>query len=964
MYQQPRLFYLRIVALLAFCAHPLLGGVVMYRSVGGGPSVPLPGPNFIIPANFGRQKGGNLFESFSQFNLNSSQSATFTGPANVQNILARVTSGGPSSIDGRISSDIQGANLFFMNPAGVLFGQHAQLDVSGSFAVTTANYLNLVGGGRFNANLGGGDVLTSAPVSAFGFLNSTPGGVSITGSTLNVTSQKSFSAVAGDITMNGGRISGAGSRVNLVSVKSAGEAKLDATALATDLNSAIDVTQFTAMGKIDITSKARIISAPIISEKDKTSGLGGPVFIRAGTFLLENDSLINSTSVDGSLNKDGSVNRVNEVSKIDVRAHDVQILGSKVAAPTFGTADAGQVTIAADSLLIDGQGKSTTGLLALAVNLPSGPPVSGTGGHITVTAAKVTITNSGEIGAFSAGTGGGGTINITAHDSLLIDGKGVIGPGLSAGIFADARNGKGGDITVTATAGDVEIKNGGEISTGTFGEGNGGTVTVIADSIDIDGTGSKDDLIPSNNPLINFSVFHGTGILALGYGGGDGGSIDVHARSLSVVGGGQIAAGAFGEGNGGMVTVTADSLLIDGTGAVGNVLFGTGIFTDAEPSVVSDASGNVSIFGTSAKAGRIIVRATTNLTVTSGGEISSDSHGKELSFHGHGDAGNVSVQAANATITAGGQIAASTFGAGDGGSVEVTAKNSLVIHGSDSGLFAVAGFAGLANSGHGGDVVVSAGDLSLQNRGAISAASFTSADAGSVKLNLGTLSLDSGSSISSANSSTNNSSANTGDGKAGSVTINTTGPVTVKHGSSISTSSTVGDAGTIELTSGGEIKLKDQSRITASAGVNGGDITITAPGQLVYLADSSVTATAGSTGSSGTGGNITIDHPQFIVASNSLISANATVGTAGNVYLNSDFLFSSNSTIFATGTINITAPTLDLGAQLITLPNSLLSAANQLQERCTTLLQGDFSSFISIGRGGTEPAPEELQEAF
>ncbi len=1001
MYQQPRLFYLRIVALLAFCAHPLLGGVVMYRSVGGGPSVPLPGPNFIIPANFGRQKGGNLFESFSQFNLNSSQSATFTGPANVQNILARVTSGGPSSIDGRISSDIQGANLFFMNPAGVLFGQHAQLDVSGSFAVTTANYLNLVGGGRFNANLGGGDVLTSAPVSAFGFLNSTPGGVSITGSTLNVTSQKSFSAVAGDITMNGGRISGAGSRVNLVSVKSAGEAKLDATALATDLNSAIDVTQFTAMGKIDITSKARIISAPIISEKDKTSGLGGPVFIRAGTFLLENDSLINSTSVDGSLNKDGSVNRVNEVSKIDVRAHDVQILGSKVAAPTFGTADAGQVTIAADSLLIDGQGKSTTGLLALAVNLPSGPPVSGTGGHITVTAAKVTITNSGEIGAFSAGTGGGGTINITAHDSLLIDGKGVIGPGLSAGIFADARNGKGGDITVTATAGDVEIKNGGEISTGTFGEGNGGTVTVIADSIDIDGTGSKDDLIPSNNPLINFSVFHGTGILALGYGGGDGGSIDVHARSLSVVGGGQIAAGAFGEGNGGMVTVTADSLLIDGTGAVGNVLFGTGIFTDAEPSVVSDASGNVSIFGTSAKAGRIIVRATTNLTVTSGGEISSststdgnggtvsvtagslsvdgsgtgifadtkpflfvDSHGKELSFHGHGDAGNVSVQAANATITAGGQIAASTFGAGDGGSVEVTAKNSLLIHGSDSGLFAVAGFAGLLSSGTGGDVGVKAGDLSLQNSGAISAASFTSADAGSVKLNLGTLSLDSGSSISSANSSTNNSSANTGDGKAGSVTINTTGPVTVKHGSSISTSSTVGDAGTIELTSGGEIKLKDQSRITASAGVNGGDITITAPGQLVYLADSSVTATAGSTGSSGTGGNITIDHPQFIVASNSLISANATVGTAGNVYLNSDFLFSSNSTIFATGTINITAPTLDLGAQLITLPNSLLSAANQLQERCTTLLQGDFSSFISIGRGGTEPAPEELQEEF
>jgi len=35
-----------------------------------------------------------------------------------------------------------------------------------------------------------------------------------------------------------------------------------------------------------------------------------------------------------------------------------------------------------------------------------------------------------------------------------------------------------------------------------------------------------------------------------------------------------------------------------------------------------------------------------------------------------------------------------------------------------------------------------------------------------------------------------------------------------------------------------------------------------------------------------------------------------------------------------------------------------------LQERCTALLRGDFSSFISIGRGGTEPAPEELQSTF
>src|SRR6266704_3421238 len=180
MYQQRHLFRPGIVALLTLFAHPLLGGVVLDGSFGAKGA--LPGPNFMITANMGKLVNTNLFQSFSQFNLTSPQSATFTGPVNVHNILARVTSGGPSSIDGRISSQIPGANLFFMNPAGVLFGQHAQLDVSGSFAVTTANYLKLVGGGRFNANLGGGDVLTSAPVSAFGFLSSAPAPVSIAGS--------------------------------------------------------------------------------------------------------------------------------------------------------------------------------------------------------------------------------------------------------------------------------------------------------------------------------------------------------------------------------------------------------------------------------------------------------------------------------------------------------------------------------------------------------------------------------------------------------------------------------------------------------------------------------------------------------------------------------------------------------------------------------------------------------------
>ena len=110
-YESSHLFRLHTVALLTLCAHPLLGGVVLDGSFGT--RGPLPGPNFMITANLGRLVNTNLFQSFSQFNLNNSQSATFTGPSNVQNILARVTSGSPSSIDGTINLSIPGANLFF-----------------------------------------------------------------------------------------------------------------------------------------------------------------------------------------------------------------------------------------------------------------------------------------------------------------------------------------------------------------------------------------------------------------------------------------------------------------------------------------------------------------------------------------------------------------------------------------------------------------------------------------------------------------------------------------------------------------------------------------------------------------------------------------------------------------------------------------------------------------------------------
>src|SRR5262245_34013142 len=146
----------------------------------------LTGPNYSIPADVGQLRGPNLFHSFGQFNVRSGESATFSGPDTVANILGRVTGGTTSTIDGLLRSQIPGASLYLINPSGVVFGPNASLDVSGSFHVSTADYLRFADGARFSARLSDTSTLTVAPPVAFGFLGSTPAPIALLGSALEV----------------------------------------------------------------------------------------------------------------------------------------------------------------------------------------------------------------------------------------------------------------------------------------------------------------------------------------------------------------------------------------------------------------------------------------------------------------------------------------------------------------------------------------------------------------------------------------------------------------------------------------------------------------------------------------------------------------------------------------------------------------------------------------------------------
>ncbi len=98
----------------------------------------------------GATRGANLFHSFRDFSVGEGRGAYFANPAGIENILTRVTGGNASNILGRLGV-LGGANLFLLNPNGIVFGHNASLDIQGSFLATTAERIQLGDSGYFSA---------------------------------------------------------------------------------------------------------------------------------------------------------------------------------------------------------------------------------------------------------------------------------------------------------------------------------------------------------------------------------------------------------------------------------------------------------------------------------------------------------------------------------------------------------------------------------------------------------------------------------------------------------------------------------------------------------------------------------------------------------------------------------------------------------------------------------------------
>ncbi len=125
-------------------------GSVIPASDGTGTVVAPNGNQINITGGQLSQDNANLFHSFTQFGLNADQIATFLSTPGIQNILGRIVGGNPSVINGQLQVAGSNANLFLMNPAGIIFGTNASLNVPGAFTATTANGIGF-GSNWFNA---------------------------------------------------------------------------------------------------------------------------------------------------------------------------------------------------------------------------------------------------------------------------------------------------------------------------------------------------------------------------------------------------------------------------------------------------------------------------------------------------------------------------------------------------------------------------------------------------------------------------------------------------------------------------------------------------------------------------------------------------------------------------------------------------------------------------------------------
>lgn len=608
----------------------------------------------------GTTAGTNLFHSFDTFSIPTGNTAFFNNALNIQNIISRVTGRSTSNIDGTIRA-LGTANLFLINPNGIVFSQNAKLDIGGSFLATTANAIEFGNQGFFSASNPEAPLplLTINPSALFFNQIATapiqvnsvaPSGLdpssTFTANGLRVPDGQNLSLVGGDININGGGLFAFGGRVELGGFRSAGTVNLNGNGSNLSLNFPDGVGRSDVSLSNNATVNVRGQDNGSIAINARNLNLANQSQILAG--IAEGLGSVNSIAGNIDINAQAAVNVENE-SRIDNylppkaigQSGDINInTGSlflrsngNLNASTAGIGNAGNITInAKDTVSFDGAG-STNPRASSDVE----PEGVGKAGNISITTGSLFLTNGGSILSFSFSSGDGGNITVNARDTVFFEGLatsksgGSSRSGLFSSIIPEAV-GNGGDINITT--GSLSVTNGAVFSARTFGRGNAGNITINArDAVLFDGVGITE-------PSAAFSSVEPKAV-------GNGGDINITTNALTVRNNAKLDASSAGQGSAGEIKVNSNFIRLENQAGIS----------------ATTASGN---------GGNINLAVKDFLLLRRGSQISTSAGTAEAG----GNGGNININAPNGFLLAvkneNSDISANAF-EGSGGKVQIQA---------------------------------------------------------------------------------------------------------------------------------------------------------------------------------------------------------------------------------------------------------------------------------------------------
>lgn len=799
----------------------------------------------------GAQRGSNLFHSFREFNVRARQQVYFNNSAGVENIIGRVTGRHSSHILGRLG--VEGtANLFLLNPNGILFGAQAELDIQGSFTATAADQLQFAHGDEFSA------VNPQAPPL---LLINLPLGLQYGTQARNTQARNITGNITGNIISRGNLAVGqnltlAGHSLKLQGQLQAGQ---DLTLQAQERLQIRDSLRapFIASANGQITVQGnQAVDIFTLNHPDSGFFAGEDLILRAATVLGDahywSGGNFRVEQPNGQLGDlfspyDPIIRAAGDVS-ID------QYTGASLHILAGGSITLGDVIITgADPLeglvetirLSNGTSLSINGKTQPTLDLRAGvdpAQISGLGlGGQAAGAADSSATGANiRIGRALIGVnpaaGGNGLILLTNQyhpDSTLTGGTiEVRGPivttndfGNSGAVVIDSRN---------------RILIGGDIFTTTRTDNAAGDITLIANHSILAG----DALTPTAGALIS----------SIGSRAGSGGDITIQTGSL-LLRNSSLITSSVGTGDSGDLTILArdtvrvtNSSLNTDTAAI-----------EVEGTIILNVgdSGNITI-----ETGQLILEASAistaavsptssagNLTIQARDQITLDGQSIfNASAFGGGDAGNIRIEAQNLTLQNGSGIALISIGEGNAGNLSLKIDDSINLLNPRSSI-STSSFGART----GGDIQIETGNLNIRTGASLLSNSFDAASFDPQTASFAGLENEIEVLVNILNSASQNPSRDgTGNIRTGNISIRAAETVNIGAGGLISTA--------------------------ASGQVSGGQIVIETPQLTIQqggIVRSNVTG-------SGTAGSIRIQNANLVDIAGGLLAAEADEGSTGN----------------------------------------------------------------------------------